>query len=48
MIEINLNFVIGITIIVINAIPLLLRKYKYIAITAAISVLLYLLTVLVG
>lgn len=39
------NIIIGSTIILINLIPLILRKYKLIPITAAISVLLAILGV---
>lgn len=46
MVEVNTNFVIGMIIIVINAIPLIFRKYKYVALTAVISVLLYFLSLL--
>lgn len=43
MINVDVNFVVGITIILINLIPLILKKYKYIAITAVISVLIALI-----
>lgn len=44
MIElITKNVIIGTTIILINLIPLILRKYKYIQLTALISLVLMLL-----
>ncbi len=39
----NANVIIGITIVVINLIPILFKKYKLLLVTGAISVLLALL-----
>lgn len=47
MIEITQNMIIGSIIIVINLIPLITKKYKYILLTAAISVVLALLNIYV-
>ncbi len=47
MTEINANFIIGITIIVINLIPLIFRTYKYLLLTSLISVLLYFLSLMI-
>lgn len=38
--EITKNIVIGLTIIIINAIPIITKKYKLLPITSAISLLL--------
>lgn len=43
MVEITKNIVIGSVIIIINIIPLLLKKYKLLPITSAISLLLVLI-----
>ncbi len=49
MIEyININTIVGTIIILINLIPLILRKFNYIPITAAISLFLALLVNLIS
>ena len=37
---INSNLIIGVTVIVLNLIPLLLGKYKYLIVTAILSLIL--------
>lgn len=43
MIEITPNIIIGTLIVIINAVPLLMRKYKYLLFTSVLSVFLILL-----
>jgi len=38
--EFDINFWIGIIIVILNSIPLILRKYKLIYLTAVISIIL--------
>jgi len=43
MIQITQNMIIGSLIIILNAIPFIIRKYKYLVLTSLISLLLILL-----
>ncbi len=38
--QINQNVVIGVAVIILNLIPLLTKKYKYLLITAILSIIL--------
>ena len=42
----NVNLIIGLTIVVINLLPILFKKYKLLIITGAISVLLGILLII--
>ena len=42
----NINIIIGATIIIINLIPILFRKYKLLLVSGAISVLLGILLIM--
>jgi len=42
MIQITQNLIVGSLIIILNLIPLILRKYKYITLTSALSLVLVL------